>query len=136
MQNADADDGMTPTSAAITSDRRGWLARIGAALSAAVGVVAGIAPHVLHHAGPIAGAALLAGAAGTLLFGVIGLILTIPMLLRLRRRFGTWAAPGVALALFAVAFTMSTLWIGRAIRGDGGGSTAEEPFDHALHHSG
>ena len=66
----------------------------------------------------------------------IGFVLTIPMLLRLRRRFGTWAAPGVALALFAVAFAVSTLWIGPAIRGDGGGSSAEQPFDHASHHPG
>lgn len=63
------DESLTPTSAAVMGERRGWLARIGAAFSAAAGVVAGIAPHVLHHAGPIAGAALLAGAGGTLLFG-------------------------------------------------------------------
>ncbi len=136
MLNARADDSLTGTSADIGSKRRGWLARIGAAFSAAVGVVAGVAPHVLHHAGPIAGAALLAGTGGTLLFGTIGFVLTIPMLLRLRRRFDSWAAPGVALALFAVAFAVSTLWIGPAIRGDGGGSSAEQPFDHSSHHPG
>ena len=136
MQHARADESLTPTRAAIMGERRGWLARIGAAFSAAVGLVAGIAPHVLHHAGPIAGAALLAGAGGTLLFGVIGFVLTIPMLLRLKRRFGTWAAPGVALALFAVAFTVSTLWIGPAIRGDSGGSSGEQPVDHPSHHPG
>ena len=136
MQNARAGESLTPTSAAITSKRRGWLARIGAAFSAAVGVVAGAAPHVLHHVGPIAGAALLAGTGGTFLFGGIGFVLTIPMLLRLRRRFGTWAAPGVALALFAVAFTVSTLWIGPAIRGGSGGSSGEQPVDHSSHHPG
>lgn len=136
MQNARPDERLTPTIAAMLAERRGWLARNGAAFSAAVGVVAGIAPHVLHHAGPIAGAALLAGAGGTFLFGVIGFVLTIPMLLRLRRRFGTWAAPGVALALFAVAFTASTLWIGPAIRGSSGGSSGGQPVDHASHHSG
>jgi hypothetical protein len=136
MQNPRADESLTPTRAAMLGKRRGWLARVGAAFSAAVGVVAGIAPHVLHHAGPIAGAALLAGAGGTLLFGVIGFVLTIPMLLRLRRRFGTWAAPGVALALFAVAFTVSTLWIGPAIRGGSGGSSGEQPVNHSSHHSG
>ena len=136
MQHARADESLTPTRAAIMGERRGWLARIGAAFSAAVGVVAGIAPHVLHHVGPIAGAALLAGAGGTLLFGVIGFVLTIPMLLRLKRRFGTWAAPGVALALFAVAFTVSTLWIGPAIRGDSGGGSGEQPVDHPSHHPG
>ncbi len=135
MQNARADESLTPARSAIMGERRGWLARAGAAFSAAMGVVAGIAPHVLHHAGPIAGAALLAGAGGAFLFGVIGFVLTIPMLLRLRRRFGTWAAPGVALALFAVAFTVSTLWIGPAIRG-GGGSSGEQPVDHPSHHPG
>ena len=96
----------------------------------------GAAPHVLHHAGPLAGAALLAGAGGTALFAVIGFVLTVPMLLRLRRRFGTWAAPGVALALFAVMFTVSTLWIGPAIRGDADGATIGGlPVDHTSHHN-
>ena len=63
--------------------------------SGAVAAISGIAPHVLHHVGPLAGAALLAGAGGTVLFGVAGFALSIPMLLRLRRRFGTWAAPAV-----------------------------------------
>ncbi|MBI5284623.1 MAG: hypothetical protein HY874_05970 [Chloroflexi bacterium] len=136
MQHARADEILTPASAAIIGERRGWLARIGAAFSTAVGVVAGAAPHVLHHVGPIAGAALLAGAGGTLLFGGIGFILTIPMLLRLRRRFGTWMAPGVALVLFAAAFTVSTLWIGPAIRGGIGGGSGEQPVDHSSHHPG
>lgn len=136
MQAARTDKSPTPTDAAPMGERRGWLARIGAAFSAVVGVVAGVAPHVLHHAGPIAGAALFAGAGGTLLFGVIGLVFTIPMLLRLRRRFGTWAAPGVALALFAVAFTISTLWIGPAIRGGNGDGTGAQPVDHSSHHPG
>lgn len=119
--------------AKIDDERRGIVARITAALSAAVGTVAGIAPHVLHHVGPIAGAALLTGAGGTALFGVIGFLLTVPMLLRLKRRFDTWIAPGIALALFAVMFTLSTLWIGPAIRGanDAG---ANQPADHSSHH--
>lgn len=57
------------------------------------------------------------------------------MLLWLRRRFGTWIAPGIALAIFAVMFTVSTLWIGPAIRGDGGGSNGGQPVDHSSHHS-
>ena len=114
--------------------RRTWLARAGAAASAAVGVVTGAAPHVLHHVGPLAGAALLAGAGGTALFAAIGFVLTIPLLLRLRRRFGTWVAPGAALALFAVMFTVSTLWIGPAIRGDAASTTGGLPLDHESHH--
>jgi putative oligomerization/nucleic acid binding protein len=123
LQDAWADKSLVPASAAMLEERRGWLARIGAAFSAAMGVVAGIAPHVLHHVGPLAGAALLAGAGSSVLFGAIGFALMIPMLLRLRRRFGTWAAPGVALVLFAAAFTVSTLRTGPAIRGDSGGSS-------------
>jgi hypothetical protein len=135
MQDARADESFVLTGA-ITDERRGWLARIGAAFSAAVGALAGIAPHVLHHVGPIAGAALLAGAGGTVLFGAIGFVLMIPMLLRLKRRFGTWIAPGVALALFVVMFTISTLWIGPAMRGDSGGSSGDQPADHSSHHPG
>ena len=116
-------------------ERRGLLARITAALSAAIGTVAGIAPHVLHHVGPIAGAALLTGAGGTVLFGAIGFLLTVPMLLRLKRRFGTWIAPGIALAIFAVMFTVSTLWIGPAIRGDAGSDNDGQPVDHLSHDS-
>jgi hypothetical protein len=122
-------------SAEASSGRGGLLARISAAFSAAAGAVAGIAPHVLHHVGPIAGAALLTGAGGTVLFGTIGFVLTIPMLLRLKRRFGTWVAPGIALAIFAVVFTVSTLWIGPAIRGDSGGDSSGQPADHSSHHS-
>ncbi len=136
MQNARADEILTPARAAIPCERRGWLARAGAAVTAAGGVVAGAAPHVLHHVGPIAGAALLAGTGGTLLFGGIGFVLTIPMLLRLRRRFGTWAAPAVALALFAVAFTVSTLWIGPAIRGSSAETAGDQPGDPPSHHPG
>lgn len=115
-------------------NRRGVFARISAALSAAVGTLAGIAPHVLHHVGPIAGAALLTGTGGTALFGAIGFLLTVPMLLRLKRRFGTWIAPGIALAIFVTMFTVSTLWIGPAIRGGDGGDGSGQPVDHSSHH--
>jgi len=130
MQNTGALESTT----SLPGGRRGWLARAGAAFSAAVGVVTGAAPHVLHHVGPLAGAALFAGAGGSLLFGAIGLVLTVPMLLGLRRRFGTWVAPGVALVLFAAAFTVSTLWIGPAIRGGGGDGLSNQPADHSSHH--
>ena len=124
-----------PEVASGDGERRSVLARITAALSAVVGTVAGIAPHVLHHVGPIAGAALLTGAGGTALFGAIGFLLTVPMLLRLKRRFGTWIAPSIALAIFAVMFTVSTLWIGPAIRGDGGSDNGGQPADHLSHDS-
>jgi hypothetical protein len=106
--------------------------RVWTALSGVIGAVVGLAPHVLHHIGPIAGAALVSGAGGTTFFAIIGFVLTIPMLLSLRRRFDNWLAPAIALGLFAVMFTVSTLWIGPAIRGDNDNS---EPADHEEHHS-
>ena len=40
-------------------------------------------------------------------------------------------APGIALALFAAMFTISTLWIGPAIRGDDNTPASEhEQHDH------
>ncbi len=92
--------------------------RIGAAATAAVGAVSGAAPHVLHHVGPIAGVALIGGAASTVVFGAIGLIASLPFLLRLRRRSGSWRTPVAALLIFAALFTISNTVIGPAIRGD------------------
>lgn len=106
--------------------------------SGAVAAISGIAPHVLHHVGPLAGTALLAGGGGTLLFGVAGFALSIPMLLRLRRRFGTWAAPAVAGAIFAGVYLFSALVVGPALTADR--NAAEVPAstpsasDHAGHH--
>lgn len=77
----------------------------------------GVAPHVLHHAGPLAGTALMAGAGGQLAFGVVGFIATIPVLWRLHRRKGGWRAPAWALGAFAVVFTLSSLVIGPAVAG-------------------
>ncbi|MEX0699493.1 MAG: hypothetical protein WD354_07135 [Acidimicrobiia bacterium] len=76
------------------------------------GAVTGVAPHVLHHVGPLAGAALLAGAAGRILFFLLGLLAATPMLIRLYRRFGSWAAPVIAISLFALTYTVSSLYIG------------------------
>lgn len=91
--------------------------RAAALVSSAVAAVLGIAPHVLHHAGPLAGAALLAGTGGALLFGAIGLLAAIPFLLRVHRRCGNWRVPGALLVLFAVVFSISTFVIGPAISG-------------------
>jgi len=94
--------------------RRAWIA-----LSAGFAAFLGLLPHVLHHAGPLAGAALLGGLAGSLLFGVIGFVAAIPFLIRMHRRFGTWRAPATALVLFAAVFSVSTFVVGPAISGDG-----------------
>lgn len=108
------------------------------AASGAVAVISGIAPHVLHHVGPLAGTALLAGAGGTVLFGVAGFALSIPMLLRLRRRFGTWAAPAVASAMFTGAYLFSALVVGPALTAEPAAVEAPAstpvPSEHAGHH--
>jgi predicted PurR-regulated permease PerM len=114
-------------------------------LTAALGVVMGLAPHVLHHVGLLAGAGLVSGLAGNLAFALVGLLLSIPMLRRLYRRFGTWKAPTIAVLIFAAMFTLSAVVIGPAISGTSstnqtpgpsGPSRTPAPEDHTSHHSG
>lgn len=108
--------------------------RVWSGVLAAWGVATGLAPHVLHHVGPLAGAALVAGATGRLLFAAIGFVAAIPFLLRLHRRFGTWKAPAVALSLFAAMFALSTFVIGPAITGGGSDQpNQEQPGGHMGH---
>ena len=92
--------------------------RLRHALTAVWGTVTGVAPHVLHHVGPLAGAAILAGTAGRVLFFVLGFVAAIPLLVRLYRRFRTWVAPAIAVGIFTVAYTLSSLLIGRLITGE------------------
>jgi hypothetical protein len=118
--------------------------RTAALVSSALAVLLGLAPHVLHHAGPLAGAALLAGTGGSLLFGAIGLLAAIPFLLRVHRRCGNWRVPGALLALFTVMFSISAFVIGPAISGQSSGgakpatnqTTPQAPASdsHAAHH--
>ncbi|WP_263730538.1 hypothetical protein [Cellulomonas sp. SG140] len=115
--------------------------RLATAATGTVGAVVGLAPHVLHHIGPLLGVALVAGTGGTILFGLLGLAASVPMLLRLHRRFHTWRAPALALALFGAAFAVSTLVIGPMISGSrspGVGPApapaVSEPAGHASHH--
>jgi len=112
-------------------------------LTGVVGAIVGIAPHVLHHVGFLAGTAVIAGAGGTALFGVVGLLASIPMLLRLRRRFGTWRAPAIALGVFTVMFALSAFVIGPAISGPSANNNTGTPTnapsttgDHDSHHRG
>ncbi len=118
-----------------------WLsaaaARVWSGLLALWGVLTGLAPHVLHHVGPLAGAALLAGAGGKLLFAAIGLVVSIPFLLRLRRRFATWKAPAIALAVFAAMFSLSSFVIGPLVTGSEGSPNppgVQQPAGHMGHH--
>ncbi|MCB2411334.1 hypothetical protein LGT39_00555 [Demequina sp. TTPB684] len=103
-------------------------------VTGALGAVGGLAPHVLHHVGPLVGTALVAGAGGTALFGVLGLALSVPMLLRLRRRFRSWWAPGIALAVFTAMFLVSSLVIGPLISGSDRPLIEQGVADHDSHH--
>jgi hypothetical protein len=107
---------MSGRSAAAGTDRAVRPRRWSSALGAIIGTVSGLLPHLLHHVGLFAGAAVLAGATGTALFGLLGLAAMVPMLLRLRRRFATWWAPAIALAVFVGMFALSTVILGPALR--------------------
>ena len=109
--------------------------RVWSLVLAAWGAFIGLLPHVLHHVGPLAGAALLAGATGTALFAALGFVAAIPFLLRLYRRFRTWRAPAIALAVFALMFSISSFVVGPAIAGsDEPASGLNEKGGHDQHH--
>ena len=77
----------------------------------------------------------MAGSGGTALFAVVGLVASIPLLLRLRRRFGTWKAPALGLAAFGTMFALSAFVIGPAINGPfDSPSPAAPAVDHGSHH--
>ena len=109
--------------------------RVWGAMLAVWGGFVGLLPHVLHHVGPLAGAALLAGATGRVLFAAIGFVAAIPFLRRLHRRFQTWRAPAIALAVFAAMFSLSSFVIGPAISGgDAPAQPGIEQDGHDEHH--
>lgn len=97
----------------------------------------GLLPHLLHHLGPLVGTALVAGTGGTILFAALGLVASIPFLLQLRRRFNNWVAPGIALAVFAATFSITTFLIGPLISGERNvssqGPTEHEPGANNEH---
>ena len=124
---------------------RSRLERMRATVAAVGAAVLGAAPHVLHHVGPLAGAAVLAGVGGKLLFGALGFLLAVPMLLGLHRRHGSWTVPSGVLALMAVVFAFSTFVIGPAISGAGSAPSTPannvpaapagvSPSEHEAHH--
>ena len=104
----------------------------------AVGLIMGLLPHVLHHIGLLAGTALVAGSGGTALFGALGLLASVPLLVRLYRRFGSWIAPVLGLLVFAAMFSLSAFVIGPAISGTGTDITPGPvpTVDHAGGHTG
>jgi apolipoprotein N-acyltransferase len=121
----------------LEAERPSVFARAWSTVLALWGGFIGLLPHVLHHVGPLAGAALLAGATGTVLFAAIGFVAAAPFLLRVYRRFGTWRAPAIALAIFAAMFSLSSFVIGPTVSDRGDPVTKpgiEQPAGHAAHH--
>ena len=120
--------------------RRSILGTAWSAVCAAIGTVMGLLPHVLHHVTLIAGAALVTGFGGNLVFAALGLLFSVPLLRRLYRRFGTWKAPAVAVAVFAVMFSLSAFVIGPALTDSGpeqpGPRDTPTQSDHSGHHGG
>lgn len=103
----------------------------------------GLLPHLLHHVGLLGDAVLVTGATGNVLFALLGLVFSLPLLRRLYRRFRTWKAPALALAVFALMFSLSAFVIGPAIS-DGNPTPDQDrtpwrtpsPDDHEGHHGG
>ena len=122
----------------VAAEQRSLPAQVWSAVLAIWGAFIGVLPHVLHHVGPLAGAAVLAGAVGTVLFAVITLAVSIPFLLRIYRRFETWVAPATALVVMAAAFSLSAFVIGPAISGiersNNPAPGIEQPAGHEQHH--
>lgn len=119
----------------VASSLRDRVRSIWNALVGGLGIVMGIIPHVLHHVSLLAGTALVAGSGGTALFGAVGLLASVPFLLRLRRRFGTWRAPAIGLLVFAAMFSLSAFVVGPAISGAGRDTPPAAPgVDHDSHH--
>lgn len=52
-----------------------------------------------------------------MLFFGLGLLAATPMLIRLYRRFRSWVAPAVAVSLFVLTYTVSSLYIGPLFTG-------------------
>ena len=124
-----------------TPRRRGVLATAWSAVTAVVGGIMGLLPHLLHHVGLLGGGVLVTGATGNLVFAVLGLVLSLPLLRRLYRRFGTWKAPALALAVFTLMFSLSAFVIGPAINNDTPSPDRPPvqtpgPDEHEGHHGG
>lgn len=136
----DTGPGGPPTPFGSPTGPRGPLATVWNGLTAVIGTLMGLAPHVLHHIGLFAGAAFVVGVGGNLVFGAVGLLLSVPLLRRLHRRFGTWKAPAVAVAVFALMFSISAFVIGPAISGTEPTDSprpadSPSPAEHSVHHT-
>lgn len=134
-------DPASPARNPAASPQRSVAGALWAGTRATVGALMGLAPHVMHHVGLLAGAALLTGALGNSLLYAVGLLLSIPLLIRLRRRFHTWKAPILGVAAFTVLFGISTFVVGPLINPAGSQyppvPAAPRPTvtdEHAGHH--
>lgn len=126
---------MTAMATALARREREFGARLWGGVVALFGAVTGVASHVLHHVGPLAGAALLAGFAGQVLFFALGLALSVPLLLKLYRRFGTVLAPAIAVVAFAAIFTFSSVVVAPRLTGtDESPATPIEQLHEDGHH--
>jgi hypothetical protein len=112
-----------------------------ATIRAGIGAALGILPHVMHHVGLLAGAALLTGVLGNGILYIVGLFLSIPLLRRLRSRFQTRWAPAIGVALFTVLFSLSAFVVGPALSGGAEPATPSTPSPavtttdgHDAHH--
>ena len=98
----------------------------------------------MHHIGILAGGALLTGVFGNSLLYAVGLLLSVPLLNRLRKRFGSLKAPAIGVAVFTAMFLLSALVVGPAISRSSAPSTPQtsagpaaiSAADHASHHGG
>jgi phage-related protein len=128
----------TVATATAASTGIGRLRAVWNAVLGGIGTIVGIAPHALHHIGLLAGTALVAGTAGTVLFGVVGLAASVPLLWRLKKRFGSWWAPVIGLGVFAVMFSLSAFVIGPIFNGPDvqapSGDQPGPPSEHSEHH--
>jgi hypothetical protein len=140
-----ADDRLDESRAQAAADEapqsRGVLATAWSAVTAVVGGIMGLLPHLLHHVGLLGGAVLVTGATGNVLFAVLGLVFSLPLLRRLYRRFGSWKAPALALGVFALMFSLSAFVIGPAISNDDPSPDRDrtpmqtpDPDEHEGHH--
>ncbi len=128
-----------PPGASVPIPRGRWRTSVWSAAGTAVTGLLGLAPHVLHHVGLFAGAFLVTGVTGNVLFGLAGLLLSVPFLVRLHRRHHTWKAPAIAVAVFALVFSLSAFVVGPAITGssnDSGPTNPSTPDQHSQHHGG
>lgn len=130
---ADVNDAAEPTAVStVEAPRRRTVWTV---LSGVLGAVVGLVPHVLHHIGPLVGTALVAGSGGTALFGVLGFVATVPMLIKLYRRFSSWWAPAIAVSVFAASFAISTVLVGPLISGrDDSVVPGVSQVEHGTHH--